>query len=197
MGKCIPVLGRVFGFLTPVEEAGRTPGGSILYLCLCKCGNRARVAGPSLLRRDRPTLSCGCMQRAEAAAAKTTHGYSGKGMPEYRAWSHMRQRCTSKKDRAYKNYGGRGINICKRWNSFALFLKDMGLRPTPAHSLDRRNNNRGYSPGNCRWATKAEQLANMRKHVALENYTTAELRRELRRREKSNRKLSRNSGVAA
>ena len=74
----------------------------------------------------------------------------------------MRARCLNPKHPAFPNYGGRGIGICERWTSFEAFHSDMGNRPSPLHSLDRQDNSRGYEPGNCRWATAAEQVANRR-----------------------------------
>ena len=85
---------------------------------------------------------------------------SGGRTPEYRAWESMVQRCTNPKHAKWKTYGGRGIAVCDRWRSFAAFLEDMGLRPSTEHSLDRKDNDRGYEPGNCRWATRKEQMRN-------------------------------------
>lgn len=82
--------------------------------------------------------------------------------PEYWAWQHMRARCNNPKHKSFKNYGGRGIVVCKRWNSYASFLADMGRRPSAKHSLERKNNDRHYCPGNCKWATKSEQVNNTR-----------------------------------
>lgn len=89
-----------------------------------------------------------------------THGLTRT--PEHRIWINMRSRCTNPQDENYKNYGGRGIGVCVRWIKFENFLVDMGPRPTPRHSLDRKNNDKGYYKRNCRWATRREQQNNLR-----------------------------------
>lgn len=83
--------------------------------------------------------------------------------PEYRAWAMAKNRCKNKNNIAYRNYGARGITMCKKWEKcYASFLKDMGRRPSPGHSLDRINNNKNYSPRNCKWSTRDEQNKNRR-----------------------------------
>jgi hypothetical protein len=81
---------------------------------------------------------------------------------EYRAWVSMRNRCFNANDRDYQGWGGRGITVCSRWDSFELFLQDMGPRPSPRHSIDRIDNDGHYEPGNCRWATIDAQNQNRR-----------------------------------
>jgi hypothetical protein len=88
--------------------------------------------------------------------------------PLFTVWNNMIRRCYDPSNNAYHNYGGRGITVCDRWKaSFANFYADMGERPTPKHTLDRINNNLGYSRDNCRWATPKEQTRNTRHNRAL------------------------------
>lgn len=82
-------------------------------------------------------------------------------------WSDMKSRCYNKKHKAYKNYGGRGISVCKRWMSFEKFLDDMCPRPSAA-MIERKNNNNGYSPQNCVWETRKEQNSNRRNCIYVE-----------------------------
>lgn len=91
------------------------------------------------------------------------HGHAAKGRTskEYWVWSAMLQRCTNPKNHAFSHYGGRGILVCRRWLKFANFIADMGPRPS-GFTLERRNNNKGYSPRNCKWATWGEQGKNRR-----------------------------------
>lgn len=105
---------------------------------------------------------------------RITHGHArqadGKASPEYAAWNAMRQRCRDKNHEFFHHYGGRGIKVCKRWDSsFEHFLADMGERPSAKHSLDRYPDNNGnYEPTNCRWATPKQQHRNERRNVLVE-----------------------------
>jgi hypothetical protein len=98
----------------------------------------------------------------------------GKRTSTYGSWSNMIQRCSNPKATGFKNYGGRGIAVCERWRDFDLFLADMGSKPSPKHSIDRWPNAAGnYEPGNCRWATRAEQNATQRHPGGMTHWKSA------------------------
>lgn len=137
-----------------------SPGpGNKAWKCKCECGTVKRILQHSLVNGD--SKSCGCYCREKA----TTHGLTKT--PLYRRWVSMKQRCDNPKNKAYKNYGGRGIKVCRRWLKFENFLADMGT-PSPGLSLERKNNNGNYTPKNCRWATGSEQCRNTRRNHLIE-----------------------------
>ena len=157
--RFVDKTGMRFGRL--VVLSGRNIGGSYEWVCQCDCGNRTTVLGTHLhIHNDRGQRSCGC-----ARDGNPTHGMTGT--PEYSTWLEMRKRCRNPKSRSYKNYGGRGIKVCRRWDSFENFLADMGPRPSDKHSLDRINNEKNYGPSNCRWATRDQQVRNTRKTIRI------------------------------
>lgn len=155
-------IGKKYGRLLVLGDAPdrKTPssGRSRRFCdCLCDCGKRVEVSLPDL--KNGHTTSCGCAWCEATKKAATSHGKSKTRV--YTSWQGMRDRCTNPSNAAYANYGGRGISVCERWESFENFFQDMG-DPPPHRSLDRINNDQGYSPHNCRWATRVEQNNNQR-----------------------------------
>lgn len=144
-------LGNVdFGYNQPVHT----------LLVQCKCGTKRKITY-STLRRNIRKQCHNCMSKSYFV-----HGM--KDTEEYHSWQAMRQRCLNKNSKDYPRWGGRGIKICKRWNDFLTFYKDMGKKPTDRHSIDRINNMGNYKPSNCRWATPLQQVKNRRNTPANE-----------------------------
>lgn len=154
----INVLGQTFGRLTVTKFLGRYANhNGIIWECQCACGTVCRVPTSSLTVGGQK--SCGCWRKESFIKRFTTHGMTGS--TEYNAWLSMWARCTNPKLSEWHRYGGRGITVCERWKDFASFLEDMGLKPSPKHSLDRWPNRDGnYEPSNCRWATQQQQMRN-------------------------------------
>lgn len=155
------LTGQRFGRHVVVSRYDQTKSGNTRWLCQCDCGNKRIVIGSALLNGK--TKSCGCYGIERTKERNRTHGQSVNytASPEHNAWSSMKRRCYKPKDNRYYRYGARGITVCKRWiHSFENFLKDMGHRPSPDHSLDRKRNNGNYTPSNCRWATDDIQRRN-------------------------------------
>jgi len=154
MSKTIDITGQRFGRLVVKERSG-IQGGKALWFCECDCGETKVILSDSL--RNGRSQSCGCLRRGLLSTYRKTHGQSGSKI--YNIWQNMIRRCVDNSLPSYWRYGGRGITVCKRWMEFTNFFSDMGECPEGC-SLDRINNDAGYSPENCRWATHTEQARN-------------------------------------
>lgn len=153
------LTGATFGKMTVIGFHDYSKGGLPRWLCRCECGQERAVVGSDMKRR--PNMTCGCGRKKTLSAIRSTHRMCNS--TEYHSWTGLIQRCTNPNHPRYTDYGGRGITVCERWrNSFIDFLADMGKKPTPDHSIERKNNDDGYHPDNCRWATTSEQNQNTR-----------------------------------
>lgn len=158
--------GQVFGRLTVLEDAMYSADR---IRCRCECESGTEVSLKAAAVKNGQTRSCGCLLRE----LRFKHGFAGH--PLYDIWKGVMGRCTDPDNAAYANYGGRGITICDRWRDVSAFIADIereiGPRPEGVgaagralYSLDRwPDNNGNYEPGNVRWATAEEQVANQRK----------------------------------
>jgi hypothetical protein len=169
------LVGALFGRLTVVAEGpGYTrPSGRSerTLICECSCGRAKEVLLSHL--RTGAIRSCGCLRNEETRKRVTTHGGTAgkKAGYLYRAWTKIKSRCHIPNNKDYSIYGGRGISVYPEWiNNFATFrdwvLRELGPRPAGC-SLDRLDNERGYMPGNLRWATAKEQANNRRTCIKL------------------------------
>jgi len=156
----VNITGNRYGRWTVLSYIGKNKKRHV-WLCRCDCGKEKVIYSGHL--KNGATKSCGCLHKEIISTHKQTK------TKEYRAWATIKRKCLNSKDKRYPDYGGRGITVCDRWlNSFENFIEDMGMKPTPIHSIDRINNNGNYEPSNCRWATPKEQARNTRFNRTIE-----------------------------
>lgn len=163
MTAFIDITGKRFSSLLAVLELDRRRR---IWQFNCDCGQTIKADKGNVLSGH--TRSCGCLVKktcSRIGKTNLTHGHSS-GIT-YICWQQMWARCTNSRHKGWKNYGGRGISVCKRWRKFENFLEDMGEKQ-PRASIDRINNNGNYEPGNCRWANAIQQANNCRTNRWLE-----------------------------
>lgn len=163
MPKFISLVGQVFGRLQIIERVKMPHKKHVYWRCSCECGNETIARGDSL--KVGRIVSCGCYNKEKGYK----HGacVQNKKTKTYKIWSGMIDRCYNKNHKYYKDYGGRGIWVYERWRgSYQNFLDDMGDVPE-GKTLERVNNNSGYNPDNCKWASRKEQLNNRRNNIVL------------------------------
>ena len=160
MPKLIDLTGQRFGRLVVVKRADNSADGRARWLCKCDCGQSKTVLGEHL-KKGR-TKSCGCAKSESSSKRFKKHG--GRNSKLYRIWSNMKDRCNNPDCKAYSDYGGRGIKVCKEWlDDFSAFQKwALANGYKEGLTIDRKNNNKGYSPDNCRWVDRKIQGNNKR-----------------------------------
>ncbi len=153
------LIGKIFGDLIVLYKLpDRDEKGRTLWQCKCRCGKETYFYTHRLTDKKRGTKTCGKCE------------WHIKHKSAYISWMSARQRCNDKGHKDYLRYGGRGITMCQRWNNFANFIEDMGDPPNDILtgerlSLERKDNNKGYEPSNCIWATRSDQQLNKGYHA--------------------------------
>ena len=160
MPRLIDLTGQRFGRLVVVERAENSADGRARWLCRCDCGQSKTVLGEHL-KKGR-TKSCGCAKSESSSKRFKKHG--GRNSKLYRIWSNMKDRCNNPDCKVYSDYGGRGIKVCKEWiDDFSAFQKwALANGYKEGLTIDRKDNDKGYSPDNCRWTDRKIQGNNKR-----------------------------------
>lgn len=168
------LIGKTFFRLTVIGFSHRGEHSRPYWLCECSCGKR--VVRQHYKLKGNASCGCWCKERSSKFYSElnkkhgNSPGHHSGNSPTYNTWLAMKGRCTYKVNASYEAYAKKGIVVCAEWeHDFSKFLADMGERPSKEHSIDRIDNDKGYSKDNCRWATREEQQAN-RKVTKLVEY---------------------------
>lgn len=167
----LDLKGKRFGRLIVLERAQKPNANNAMWRCRCDCGGETIAAASNIAGGT--TRSCGCLAKEAARKLLQDNRYTflhGKSHTvEHSTWMRMIDRCHNPSNSRYAGWGGRGISVCPEWrNDFMAFLNHVGKKPSPKHSIDRIDNDRGYGPGNCRWALPYTQMRNSRLVVFVE-----------------------------
>lgn len=168
MSVRVDLTGQTFGRLTVIErdeDYVRKDGRrASKWICKCECGKEISVLHSNLTRGN--SKSCGCLKHEKISQSNLIHGLRHSRI--YSIWSNMHSRCHNPNTPRYSDYGGRGVGVCSEWGDFLEFHKWAILNGySDELSIDRIDNNKGYSPDNCRWVTMSEQLNNRRNTVLI------------------------------
>lgn len=181
MAKLIDLTGQRFGRLVVLERAAHAKGERVRWRCKCDCGKVTIVLSDKL--RCGETRSCGCLQKEIVSRYNTKHKKCDEKL--YRIWNDIKQRTGNKNNPRYADYGARGITVCAEWQNDFLAFRTWALTHgyQEGLSIDRIDNDKGYSPDNCRWTTDIQQANNKRNnHIVTyqgKSLTLAEWAKEL------------------